>query len=96
MIKITETRRKLIIQSLKVFYDEPEEVQGNGILKHDNIKELVNRYVAAVKLFDEQIAAGIKMKNLVSSFYSGDLCFQVTQDKTVKTVRSLKGLTKSG
>ena len=77
--------------------DEPEEVQGNGILKHDNIKELVNRYVAAVKLFDEQIAAGIKMKNLVSSFYSGDLCFQVTQDKAVKTRAEFKkDLQKSG
>ena len=37
--------------------EEPEETEGNGIIKHDNIKELVNRYVAAVKLFDEQCNA---------------------------------------
>lgn len=65
--------------------DEPEEVQGNGILKHDNIKELVNRYVAAVKLFDEQITAGQKMNSLINTFYRGNLCFQITQDSAVKT-----------
>lgn len=65
--------------------DEPEEAQGNGILKHDNIKELVNRYVAAVKLFDEQITAGQKMNSLINTFYRGNLCFQITQDSAVKT-----------
>ncbi len=70
--------------------DEPEEVQGNGILKHDNIKELVNRYVAAVKLFDEQLKTGVKMNNLISTFYHGKLCFEITQDSTVKTREQFK------
>jgi len=50
--------------------DEPEEAQGNGILKHDNIKELVNRYVAAVKLFDEQYKISDKMNALTNVFHS--------------------------
>ena len=29
--------------------EEPEETEGNGIIKHDNIRELVNRYVAAYR-----------------------------------------------
>lgn len=65
--------------------EEPEETEGNGIIKHDNIKELVNRYVAAVKLFDEQLKTGVKMNNLISTFYHGKLCFEITQDSTVKT-----------
>ena len=70
--------------------EEPEETEGNGIIKHDNIKELVNRYVAAVKLFDEQLKTGVKMNNLISTFYHGKLCFEITQDSTVKTREQFK------
>lgn len=70
--------------------EEPEEVQGNGILKHDHIKELVNRYVAAVKLFDEQITVGQKMSRLLNSFYSGNICFQITENESIKTRERFK------
>ena len=70
--------------------EEPEETQGNGILRHDNIRELVNRYVAAVKLFDEQLTLGKKMASLISSFYNGALCFQVTENNTTKTREQFK------
>lgn len=68
--------------------DEPEEVQGNGILKHDNIKELVNRYVAAVKLFDEQYGINKKMSALISIFHSSDsfkepLQSEITQARNI-------------
>lgn len=70
--------------------EEPEEVQGNGILKHDHIKELVNRYVAAVKLFDEQITVGQKMSRLLNSFYRGNICFQITENESIKTRERFK------
>ena len=62
--------------------EEPEETEGNGIIKHDNIKELVNKYVAAVKLFDEQLKTGVKMNNLISTFYHGKLCFDKSYSLT--------------
>jgi predicted RNA methylase len=35
--------------------DDPEETQFNGIMPYNIVRDLVNRYVAAVKLFDEQL-----------------------------------------
>ena len=68
--------------------DEPEEAQGNGILKHDSIKELVNRYVAAVKLFDEQYKIEQKMNALTSVFhhnndYKEPIQSEITQARTI-------------
>ncbi|MFN8296791.1 MAG: DUF4942 domain-containing protein [Chitinophagales bacterium] len=52
--------------------DEPEEAQGYGILKHDNVRELVNRYVAAVKLFDEKYMIDQKMNALTCVFHHNE------------------------
>ena len=91
MIKIQKAGESYNQEFEGFFMDEePEETEGNGIIKHDNIKELVNRYVAAVKLFDEQLTLGKKMASLISSFYNGALCFQVTENNTTKTREQFK------
>ena len=47
MIKIQKAGESYNQEFEGFFMDEePEEAEGNGIIKHDNIKELVNRYVA--------------------------------------------------
>jgi hypothetical protein len=70
LIKITKPGESYNTEFEGFFLDdEPEEAQGNGILKHDSIKELVNRYVAAVKLFDEQYKVSQKMNALTCVFH---------------------------
>jgi hypothetical protein len=63
--------------------DEPEE-QGTGIMPHNVVRELVNRYKGAVILFDKQLELGEQMATLISPFagkYSkGKLGFQCTHD----------------
>jgi len=91
MIKIQKPGESYNTEFEGFFMDEePEEAQGNGILKHDHIKELVNRYVAAVKLFDEQITVGQKMSRLLNSFYRGNICFQITENESIKTRERFK------
>lgn len=64
--------------------EEPEEQGVNGIMKYDAIMDLVNRYVAAVKLYDEQLNTGVKMNNLLKGFYGKDLTFNCSEEGKVK------------
>lgn len=50
--------------------DEPEEAQEYGVLQYDAVRDIVNRYVAAVKLYDEQAAVGRKLNPLIQPFLS--------------------------
>ncbi|KKN04618.1 hypothetical protein LCGC14_1095630 [marine sediment metagenome] len=49
-------------------YDNWEESGTTGILPHNDIVELVNRYVGAVKLWDETMTATDKINSLASPF----------------------------
>lgn len=59
--------------------EEPEEHQEDGIMQYNAVRDLVNRYVAAVKLYDEQIETGKKMNALLSGFYGSGLTFTCTE-----------------
>jgi len=80
------------------FMDEdPQEQQENGLMSYNVVRDLVNRYVAAVKLFDEQLATGLKMHNLLDSFYGSELAFTCTNKSgEVKKEEFKKDLQKAG
>lgn len=48
--------------------EEPESDLGEGIMNYDAIRDIVNRYVAAVKLYEDQIKVGVKMRELINIF----------------------------
>lgn len=48
--------------------DQPEE-QANGILPYNFIRDVVNRYVEAVKLYDKQIELSLRMYQLTESYF---------------------------
>lgn len=80
MIVLTKPAKEGANEFEGFFMDEdPEEVQVNGIMEYNVIRELVNRYVAAVKLYDEQLTTGAKMNALLSSFYGEKLAFTCTE-----------------
>ncbi len=54
--------------------DEPE-MQGNGLIQYNFVRECVNRYVAAVSRVDAVLAAGDEINNLTSAFGSFDIQF---------------------
>lgn len=80
------------------FLDEdPAEDQFNGIMPYNVVRDLVNRYIAAVKLFDEQLSVGLKMHSLLNSFYGQDLAFSCTEKGQPKLRKDFKkDLQKSG
>jgi hypothetical protein len=77
--------------------DEPTETGEIGLMSYNVVRDLVNRYVAAIKLFDKQIELGIQMNNLTRGFYCSSISFECTEDKKPKTRNDFKkDLQKSG
>jgi predicted RNA methylase len=72
------------------FMEEEEGNQNQGIMKYDVIRDLVGRYVSAVKMFDEQLESAVKMNNLLSGFYTSKLAFSITEEGAPKTRNEFK------
>lgn len=77
--------------------EEPEEAGSIGVMPYNVVRDLVNRYVAAVKLYDEQLNTGAKMNSLLDGFYGKSLAFNCTeQGKPMLRNEFKKELQKSG
>lgn len=48
--------------------EEPEGSGEEGMMEYNSIRDIVNRYVAAVKLYDQQILLGVQMRKLTETF----------------------------
>jgi hypothetical protein len=79
------------------FMDEdPEEEQQNGLMPYNFVRDIVNRYVQAVKIFDQQLNTAAQMEAITRGFYFSKLAFHVTEDgKQVKRNEFKKDLQKS-
>lgn len=55
------------------FLFEQEEPQENALMPYDAIRDLVNRYIGAVQIIDEQLTAAVKMQNLIKGFFRSDI-----------------------
>jgi predicted RNA methylase len=78
--------------------DEPENTaQAAGIMQYNVVRDLVNRYVAAVKLYDQQLNTGKQMDDLLGNFYGEGLTFTCSE-KGAPLLRAefKKGLQKAG
>ena len=63
------------------FLDEdPPETQANALMPFNEVRNLVNRYVSAIKLFDQQIELGIQMNSLTATFASSHISFCCTEE----------------
>jgi hypothetical protein len=77
--------------------DDPEETQENSIMPYNVVRDLVNRYVEAIKIFDKQIKQAVKMEAVLSDYFSHDIALTLTQDGAPQTRNEFKkSLQKSG
>ena len=70
--------------------DDPEEAQDNGIISYNVVRDLVNRYVAAIKLYDDQLLLGTRMDALLNGFYGEKLTFTCTEKGAPKLRNDFK------
>lgn len=61
--------------------EEPAEAQSDGLISYNLIRDVVNRYVEAVKIYDSQLEAGERMNRILDGFYGETLAFQCVSDK---------------
>ena len=77
--------------------DEPEEAGEIGLMSYNVIRDLVNRYVKSVQIFDEQLETAVRLSEMTANFYGGELGYQVTRDgKPMQRNEFKKGMQKSG
>ena len=60
--------------------DNSEEHQEIGLMPYNAIRDVVNRYVEACRIYDKQLDAGIDLRRILYGFFGADLGIQVTQD----------------
>lgn len=70
--------------------EEPTEAGEIGLMSYNVVRDLVNRYVAAVKLYDEQLNIGQKMNSLLNDFYGESLTFTCTEKGAPKLRNEFK------
>lgn len=79
------------------FLEDEEEPQGDGIMSYNVVRDLVNRYVESIKIFDRQLEEANKMSNLTSGYFSVRMGFEVTdRDKPIQRADFKKEMQKSG
>jgi len=77
--------------------EDEEEIQENGIMNYNVVRDLVNRYVGAVKIFDKQLSAAVEMNDLTTGFFSAPLGMSVTKNgEAIKRNEFKKEMQKSG
>ncbi|MBB3841110.1 hypothetical protein FHS57_005131 [Runella defluvii] len=68
-----------------------EEAQGNGLLPYNEIRDCVNRYVAAVKLYDNVQVNAVQMGLLIKKFSGmSKLVFTLSEDGKAKDRETFK------
>jgi hypothetical protein len=56
------------------------EAQGEGIIPYRRSRDLVNRYVEACRIFDEQLAAAVRLHGVLDGIVSTEIGMTITMD----------------
>jgi 16S rRNA G966 N2-methylase RsmD len=61
--------------------EEDEEEQENGLMSYNVVRDLVNRYIESIKIFDRQLEEAQKMNQLTKGYFSVKMGMTITDDK---------------
>lgn len=70
--------------------EEPQEAGSYGIMSYNAVRDLVNRYVAAVKIYDKQLDTAIELENITSGFFHCKAGMTIKSDKKELTRNEFK------
>ena len=62
------------------FFLGPDDIEahGEGLIPYRRSRDIVNRYVEACRIYDEQVEAGVRLRSVLDGFFGGELGLQVT------------------
>jgi hypothetical protein len=80
LVKLTKLGSRPGGDEFEGFYLGPDEIeaQGEGLIPYRRSRDIVNRYVEACRIFDEQVEAGTRLRGVLDGFFGQELGLQVT------------------
>ena len=80
LVRLTKPGTKPGSDEFDGFFLGPDDIeaQGEGIIPYRRSRDIVQRYIEACRIFDEQVAAGVRLRNVLDGFFGKDLGLQVT------------------
>lgn len=72
------------------FMDEDIEAQSNGLMSYNFVRDIVNRYVETIKLFDRQLDTATQMHQLTNTFFNPKIGFSVSLGESQTTRQHFK------
>jgi predicted RNA methylase len=97
LIKIKKAGQSYSTEFEGFFLEDEEEPEGEGIMNYNIVRDLVNRYVESVKIFDRQLDEAYKMNQLTSGYFSVNIGVSFTNNQIpVQRETFKKEMQKSG
>jgi hypothetical protein len=81
MVRLTKPgQRASAADEFDGFFLGPDDIeaQGEGIIPYRRSRDIVNRFVEACRIYDEQVAAGVRLRTVLDGFFGQELGLQVT------------------
>lgn len=80
LVRLTKPGTRAGGDEFEGFFLGPDDIeaQGEGIIPYRRSRDLVNRYVEACRIYDEQLEAGVRLQAQVGGIYKGELGIQIT------------------
>jgi len=82
LVRLTKPGSRPGADEFDGFFLGPDDIeaQGEGIIPYRRSRDLVNRYVEACRIYDEQLAAGVRLQAQVGGIYKGELGIQIAME----------------
>ena len=80
LVRLTKPGGKANGDEFCGFYLGPDDIeaQGQGLIPYRRSRDIVNRYIEACKIFDEQLEAATRLHGVLNGFFGKELGMQVT------------------
>ena len=82
MVRLTKPGIKASGDEFDGFFLGPDDIeaQGQGLIPYRRSRDIVNRYVEACRIYDQQVEAGVRLRSVLDGFFGGELGLQVTME----------------
>ena len=80
MVRLTKPGSRAGADEFEGFFlgADDVEAQGQGLIPYRRSRDIVNRYVEACRIYDEQVEAGVRLRTVLDGFFGQELGLQVT------------------
>ena len=80
MVRLTKPGARASGDEFAGFFLGPDDIeaQGEGLIPYRRSRDIVQRYVEACRIYDEQVEAATRLHNVLDGFFGKELGLQVT------------------